>query len=179
LKTLDSPAYRRHRQAERSRNLEIDDQLEFRWPQHMQIRGTSVIAKLGLIDSCPESTAGDAGRSTVATKLAGRPQGTTSTTAEDSLAVNRRAKIIRLYPHSVTFRGKLEPMCDTKGEYNVIRFPRAATAAKSRGGKAAKSPPKLGDDYHHRMVENTLAAAVLAVLVIFGEWICNALVAVH
>jgi hypothetical protein len=135
------------------------------------------MAKLGLIDSRSKSTAGGAGRRRVATNLAGRPQGTTSNTAEDSLAASRGEKIIHLYPHSVTFRGKLAPMRDTKGEYNVIRFPRAA-AAKSRGDKTAKSPAVI-DDYHHRMVENALAAAILAVLVISGAWIFNALAAVH
>ena len=75
-------------------------------------------------------------------------------------------------------------MSDWKGEYNVIRFPRAASAksALQGWGETAKSSPELGknhgihdDDYDHRMLVNALAAAVLVTLVISGEWMFSTL----
>jgi hypothetical protein len=78
-------------------------------------------------------------------------------------------------------------MSDWKGEYNVIRFPRAASGKSTlqRCGKTAKSSPELGknhgihdDDYDHRMLVNALAAAVLVMLVISGEWMFSTLAAI-
>jgi hypothetical protein len=76
-------------------------------------------------------------------------------------------------------------MSDRNGEYNVIRFPHAASAksALQRWDETAKSSPEViktysiqvDDDYDHRMLVNALAAAVLVVLVISGEWIFSAL----
>jgi hypothetical protein len=78
-------------------------------------------------------------------------------------------------------------MWDENGEYNVIRLSQVAAVktALQRRGKTAKFQPKLltspnnwsDDDYHHRMLENALAAAVLIVLVIFGQWILSSLLA--
>ena len=76
-------------------------------------------------------------------------------------------------------------MSDWKGEYNVIRFPRAASAKPTlqRWGETAKSSPEVvknhsiqgDDDYDHRMLVNALAAAVLVMLVISGEWMFSTL----
>jgi hypothetical protein len=76
-------------------------------------------------------------------------------------------------------------MSDWKGEYNVIRFPRAASAKPTlqRCGETARSSPvhvkshsiQGDDDYNHRMLVNALAAAVLVMLVISGEWMFSTL----
>ena len=90
-------------------------------------------------------------------------------------------KIIRLYPRA-TFRDK--PALPVRDK-NVIRLSQIASMPQ-KGGKAANPQPELvtnrngrrNDDYHHRMLENALAAAVLAVLVISGNWIVRILAAV-
>jgi len=151
------------------------------------------MAKSGLIDLRSKSTAvGDVGRRPwVATDLTIRPQKTHSTRAEDSLSLsNGGGKIIRLYPRAVASREKPAlPMWDKNDEYNVIRFSQVAPVKSTlqRGGKTGKSQPELltnpnsrgDDDYHHRMLENALAAAVLVVLLISGEWIISTLATVH
>ena len=93
---------------------------------------------------------------------------THSTTAEDSLSLSDGgAKIIRFYPRAVASREKPGvTMWDKNAESNVIRFPQVPP--NSRGG----------DDYHHRMLENALAAAVFVVLVISGQWIFSTLATV-
>jgi hypothetical protein len=91
-------------------------------------------------------------------------------------------KIIRLYPRAIAFRDKPDlPVRDK----NVIRLPQNASMPQ-KGRKAANPQPELvtnrngrrNDDYHHRMLENALAAAVLAVLVISGNWIVRILASV-
>jgi len=93
---------------------------------------------------------------------------THSTTAEDSLSLSDGgAKFIRFYPRAVASREKPGvTMWDKNAEYNVIRFPQVPP--NSRGD----------DDYHHRMLENALAAAVFVVLVISGQWIFSTLATV-
>jgi hypothetical protein len=149
------------------------------------------MAKSGFIDLRLKSTVvGDIGRRTsVTTNLTMRPQKTHSTRAEDSLSLsNGGGKIIRLYPRAVASRKKPAlPMWDKNGEYNVTRFAQVALVKSTlqRGGRTAKSQPKLltnpdtrgDDDYHHRMLENALASAVLVVLVISGQWIFTTLLA--
>jgi len=91
-------------------------------------------------------------------------------------------KIIRLYPRAIAFRDK--PALPVRDK-NVIRLPQIASMPQE-GGKVANPQPELvtnrngrrNDDYHHRMLENALAAAVLAVLVISGNWIVSILAAV-
>ena len=150
------------------------------------------MAKSGLIDLRSKSTAvGDVGRRPrVATDLTMRPQKTHSTRAEDSLSLsNGGGKIIRLYPRAVASREKPAlPMWEKNDEYNVIRFSQVAPVKSTlqRGGKTGKSQPELltnpnsrgDDDYHHRMLENALAAAVFVVLVISGQWIFSTLATV-
>jgi hypothetical protein len=125
------------------------------------------MAKSGLIDlRSKRAAAGDAGRQPrVATNLTMRPQKTRSTTAEDPLSLsNGGGKIVRLYPRAVAPREKPAlPMWDKNGESNVICFPEVPP--NSRGD----------DDYRHRMWENALAAAVLLVLMISGQWIFSTL----
>jgi hypothetical protein len=149
------------------------------------------MAKSGLIDLRSKSTAvGDVGRQPrVATNLTVRSQTTHSTRAEDSLSLsNGGGKIIRLYPRAVASREKPAlPMWDKNGEYNVIRFSQVAPVKSTpqRGGKTAKSQAeflanpnsRVDYDYHHQMLENGLAAAVLVVLVISGQWILSTLLA--
>src|SRR5262249_60874218 len=97
---------------------------------------------------------------------------------------------IRLYPRAVTSREKPAlPMWDKNGEYNVIRLSQVSPvkSTRQRRGETGKSQPELltnpnsrgDDDYHHQMLENALAAAVLVVLVISGEWIISTLATVH
>jgi hypothetical protein len=148
------------------------------------------MAKSGLIDLRSTSAAGDvARRPRVATNLTAQLhyQKTHSTT--DALSPsNGGGKIIRLDPRAVASREKPTlPMWDKDGECNVIRFSHVAPvkSALQRGGKAAKSRSKLlpstnnwnAGDYNHRMLENALAAAVLIVLVLSGQWIFSALLA--
>jgi hypothetical protein len=139
----------------------------------------------GQIDSRSISAADDVCRRRIVAKLMLRPQRINSTTAGDSLSLSDGgAKIIRFYPRASQGRPAL-PMSDRNGEYNVIRFPDAASAksALQRWDETAKSWPELvkthsiqgDDDYDHRMLVNALAAAVLVVLVISGEWIFSAL----
>jgi hypothetical protein len=151
------------------------------------------MAKSGLIDLRSKSAAtGDvAGRPRVAINLTAQPryQKTHSTTMEDALSPsNGSGKIIRLHPRAVASRQKPTlPIWDKDGEYNVIRFSQVAPvkSALQRGGKTAKSQSKLlpgannwnAGDYNHPMLENTLAAAVLIVLVISGQWILSTLLA--
>jgi hypothetical protein len=95
-------------------------------------------------------------------------------------------KIIRLYPRAEAFRkNPTLSNWEKNGENNVIRFPHVASVklSRRRAGKAAKSTPeiftnrngRIDGDYHHRMLENALAAAVLVVLLISGEWIFRTL----
>jgi len=146
------------------------------------------MATSGQIGSRSISAAGDdVGRRRIAANLTLRPQGINSTTADHSLSLSDGAgKIIRFYPRAVASQGQPAlPMSDRNGEYNVIRFPHAASArsALQRWDETAKSSPELikthsiqgDDDYDHRMLVNALAAAVLVVLVISGEWIFSAL----
>ena len=112
-----------------------------------------------------------------------------STTAEDALSrSNDGGKIIRLHTRPVASREKPTlPIWDKDGECNVIRFSQVAPvkSALQRGGKTAKSQSKLlpsannwnAVDYNHQMLENALAAAVLIVLVISGQWIFSTLLA--
>jgi hypothetical protein len=97
-------------------------------------------------------------------------------------------KIIRLYPRAVAFReNPALPMEDKKGEYNVIHFPCVpfVKSTRQRAGKIAKSTreivtsrnSRVDDDNPHRTLENALAAAVLVVLVISGQWIFSTLLA--
>jgi hypothetical protein len=103
--------------------------------------------------------------------------------AEDSLfPSDGGGKIIRLYPRAIAFRHK--PAVPVRDK-NVIRLPQFASMPQ-KGDKVANAQPELvtnrngrrNDDYHHRMLENALAAAVLAVLVISGNWIVRILAAV-
>jgi hypothetical protein len=151
------------------------------------------MAKSGLIDLRSKSAVpGDVARwPRVATNLTAQPhyQKTDSSTAEDTLSLSSGGgKIIRLYPRTVASREKAAlPMWDKDGEYDVIRFSQVAPAksALQRWGKTARVQPKLltspnswgDDDYHHQMLENALAAAVLIVLVISGQWIISSLLA--
>jgi hypothetical protein len=149
------------------------------------------MAKSGQIDSLSVSAAADdVGRYRIAANRTLRPQRTNSTTANDSLSVSDGGgKIIRFYPRAVASQGHLAlPMSDRRGEYNVIRFPRAASAKPTLQGFAAtaKSLPahvkshniQGDDDYNHRMLVNALAAAVLAILVISGGWMFSTLAAI-
>jgi hypothetical protein len=99
------------------------------------------------------------------------------------------AKIIRFHPRAVAFQGRPAlPMSDRKDEYNIIRLPRAASAKPppQRWGETAKSSLELvknhniqdDEDYDHRMWVNALAAAVLVILVISGEWMFSTLAAI-
>jgi hypothetical protein len=151
------------------------------------------MAKSGLIDLRSKSAAPDdvARRPRVATNLTAQLhyQKTHSTTTEDALSPsNGGGQIIRLDPRAVASREKPTlPMWDKDGECNVIRFSQLAPvkSALQRGGKAAKSRSKLlpstndwnAGDYNHQMLENALAAAVLIVLVLSGQWIFSALLA--
>jgi hypothetical protein len=150
------------------------------------------MAKSGLIDLRSKSAAaGDVARRTrVVTNLTAQPhcQKTPSSTAKDALSLsNAGGKIIRLHPRAVaTRKNPTLPLWDKDGEYNVIRFSQVAPgSALQRGGKTAKSHSKLlpsannwnAGDYNHRMLENALAAAVLIVLVISGQWIFSTLLA--
>jgi hypothetical protein len=127
------------------------------------------MAKSGLIDLRSKSAAaGDvARRPRVATNVTAQPryQKTHSTTAEDALSrSNGGGKIIRLHPRPVASREQPTlPMWDKNGEYNVIRFP--------------STDHRNAVDYNHQMLENALAAAVLIVLVISGQWIFSTLIA--
>ena len=149
------------------------------------------MATSGQIDSRSISAAADdVGRRRIAPNLTLRPQGINSTTADHSLSLSDGAgKIIRFYPRAVASQGQPAlPMSDRNGEYNVIRFPRAASGKSTlqRCGKTAKSSPELGknhgiqgdDDYDHRMLVNAIAAAVLVMLVISGEWMFSTLAAI-
>jgi hypothetical protein len=145
------------------------------------------MAKSGLVDSRSRTAAAaHVGRSRVATNLTARPQVINSTAAKNLSGDG--GKIIRLYPRAVAFReNPALPMEDKKGEYNVIHFPYVAfvKSTRQRAGKIAKSTPEIvtnrnsrvDDDYPHRMLENALAAAVLVVLVISGQWIFSTLLA--
>ena len=146
------------------------------------------MATSGQIGSRSISAAGDdVGRRRIAANLTLRPQGINSTTADHSLSLSDGAgKIIRFYPRAVASQGQPAlPMSDRKGEYNVIRFPRAASAKPTlqRCGETAKSSSahvkshsiEGDDDYNHRMLVNAIAAAVLVMLVISGEWMLNTL----
>jgi hypothetical protein len=122
------------------------------------------------------TTASDAGRRRIATNLTLRPQRANSTAAGESLSLSDgRGKIIRFYPHAVASqRQPTLPMWEGKGEDNVIPFPHAASAehVKNRSIRG-------DDDYDHRMLVNALAAAVLVVLVVSGEWVFSTLATIH
>ena len=145
------------------------------------------MATSGQIGSRSISAAGDdVGRRRIAANLTLRPQGINSTIADHSLSLSDGGgKIIRFYPRAVASQGQPAlPMSNRNGEYNVICFPHAALAKSlQRWDETAKSSPELikthsiqgDDDYDHRMLVNALAAAVLVVLVISGEWIFSAL----
>ena len=149
------------------------------------------MAKSGQIDLRSISTAADdVGRRRIAANPTVRPQRTNSTTASDSLSLSDGCgKILRFYPRAVACQGQLaSPMWDRNGEYNVIRLRRAALAksalqrgetAKSSLGLVKNRGTQVDDDYDHRMVINALAAAVLAMLVISGEWVFSLLAAIH
>ena len=125
------------------------------------------MVKSGLIDSRPKGTAaGDVSRQRrVATNVTPQPryQKTHSTTSEEKISLsNGGAKIIRLEPRAVaSWKKPTLPMRDKDGEYNVIRFP--------------STNHRNAVDYNHQMLENALAAAVLIVLVISGQWIFSTL----
>ena len=136
------------------------------------------------------AAADDVGRHRIAANRALRPQRTNSTTADDSLSLSDgTGKIIRFYPRAVASQGQPAlPISDRKGEYSVIRFRRAALAKSGlQSGETAKSSPGLvkdrsiqvDNDYDHRMLINALAAAVLAMLVISGEWMFSTLATIH
>ena len=146
------------------------------------------MAKSGQIDSRSiNAAADDVSRHRIAANRTLRRQRTNSTTADDSLSLSHGAgKIIRFYPRAVASQGQPAlPMSDRKDEYNVIRFPRAASAKPTlrRCGETAKSSPvhvkshsiQGDDDYNHRMLVNAIAAAVLIMLVISGEWMFSTL----
>jgi len=68
---------------------------------------------------------------------------------------------------------------------HVIRLPQIASmpqkGARQQTRSQRLSPIAIvgvNDDHHHRMLENALASAVLAVLVISGIWIVSILAAV-
>jgi hypothetical protein len=129
------------------------------------------MAKSGLI--------GDVGRRPrVATNMTVRPhyQKTHSTTAEESLSLSDGGgKIIRLYPRAVASqRQPALPIWDRNGEDNVIPFPHAISAEHVENRSIQGD-----DDYDHRMLINALAAAVLVVLVVSGEWIFSTLATIH
>jgi hypothetical protein len=94
-----------------------------------------------------------------------RYQKTHSTTLEEEVSpINGGAKIIRLEPRAVaSWEKPTLPMRDEDGEHNVIRFP--------------GTNHRNAIDYNHRTLENALAAAVLTVLVISGQWIFGTLLA--
>jgi hypothetical protein len=150
------------------------------------------MAKSGLIDLRSKSAAAGvvARRPRVATNLTAQPhyQKTQSTTPEDALSrSNGGGKIIRLHPRAAASREKPTlPISDKDGQYNVIRISQVAPgSALQRGGKTARSHSNLlpnannwnAVDYNHQMLENALAAAVLIVLVISGQWIFSTLIA--
>jgi hypothetical protein len=143
--------------------------LELRLPRTVNVQENIAMVKSGLIDLLPKSAAaGDVSRRRrVATNLAAQPryQKTHSTTAADaSSPSNGGAKIIRLEPRTVaSWEKPTLPIRDDDGEYNVIRFP----STKHRNAV----------DYNPQMLENALAAAVLIVLVISGQWIFSTLLA--
>jgi hypothetical protein len=146
------------------------------------------MARSGQIDSRSISAAAaDVDRHRITANRTLRPQWTNSTNADDSLSLTDGGeKIIRFYPRAVASQVQPAlPMSDRKGEYNVIRFPRAASAKPTlqRWGETAKFSPEVvknhsiqgDDDYDHRMLVNALAAAVLVMLVISGEWMFSTL----
>ena len=146
------------------------------------------MARSGQIDSRSISAAAaDVGRHRITANRTLRPQWTNSTNADDSLSLTDGGeKIIRFYPRAVASQVQPAlPMSDRKGEYNVIRFPRAASAKPTlqRCGETAKSSSahvkshsiEGDDDYNHRMLVNAIAAAVLIMLVISGEWMFSTL----
>ena len=165
---------------------------ELRLPRTVNVQENITMAKSGLIELRSKSAAaGDvARRPRVATNLTAQPhyQKIQSTTAEDALSrSNDGGKIIRLHTRPVASREKPTlPIWDKDGECNVIRFSQVAPgSALQRGGKTAIPQSKLlpgandwnAGDYNHPMLENTLAAAVLIVLVISGQWIFSTLLA--
>ena len=133
------------------------------------------------------AAADDVGRRRIAANLTLRPQGINSTIADHSLSLSDGGgKIIRFYPRAVASQGQPAlPMSDRNGEYNVIRFPHAASArsalqrwyetAKSSSAHVKSHNIQGDDDYNHRMLVNALAAAVLIMLVISGEWMFSTL----
>ena len=150
------------------------------------------MAKSGQIDSRSISAAADdVDRHRIVANRTLRPQRTNSTTADDPLSVSDGSgKIIRFYARAVASRGQPAlPMSDRKREYNVIRFPRAASAKPTlqRFGETGKSSSahvksrniQGDDDYNHRMLVNALAAAVLIMLVISGEWMFSTLATIR
>jgi hypothetical protein len=144
------------------------------------------MARSGLIGSRSESTAdAHVGRPKVARNLKARSQSTNSAPAENALSrTDDGGKIIRLYPRAVDFREN-PALPGENREYNVISFPHVASvkSTRQRAGKPAKPTPEIvtdrnrrGDeDYHYRMLENVLAAGVLVVVVISGDWIFSTL----
>ena len=89
------------------------------------------MATSGQIGSRSISAAGDdVGRRRIAANLTLRPEGINSTIADHSLSLSDGGgKIIRFYPRAVASQGQPAlPMSDRNGEYNVIRFPHAASA---------------------------------------------------
>jgi hypothetical protein len=150
------------------------------------------MAKSGLIDLRSKSAAAGevARRPRMAANLTAQAhyQKTHSTTAADALSPsNGGGKIIRLHPRPVASREQpILPISDKDGKHNVIRFSQVAPgSALQRGGKTAIPQSKLlpgandwnAGDYNHQMLENALAAAVLIVLVISGQWIFSTLLA--
>jgi hypothetical protein len=157
-------------------------------PLPARVQENFAMAKSGQIDSRSISAAADGvGRRRIAANPTLRSQRNNSTTVDASLSLSDGGgKIIHFYPRAIASQGQPAlPMSNRKGEYNVIRFPRAASArsALQRWGETAKSPPDLvknhgiqgDDDYDHRMLVNAIAAAVLVMLVISGERIFTTL----
>jgi hypothetical protein len=151
------------------------------------IQESVAMATSGQIDwRLISAAADDVGRRRIAANLRLRPP-PTKATADGSLSLNDGGvKIIHFYPRAVAPQGQLAlPMSDRKGEYNVIRFPHAASSKSTvqRSDERAKSWTELvknhsiqgENDYDQRMLVNALAAAVLAMLVISGEWIFSTL----
>ena len=147
------------------------------------------MAKSEQIDSRSISVAADdVSRHRITANRTLRPQWTNSTTADDSLSLSDGdEKIIRFYPRAVASQG--QPALPMSDRYNVIRFPRAASAKPTlqRCGETAKSSSahvkshsiEGDDDYNHRMLVNAIAAAVLVMLVISGEWMLSTLATIR
>jgi hypothetical protein len=121
-------------------------------------------------------TANDGDRSSISINRTLWPRRANSAAADESLPLSRGGgKIVRFYSRPVASQTRPAfPIWDRNGKDNVIPFPHAASVAR------VEIRSIQGDnDYHYRMLVNALAAAVLVVLVVSGEWMFSTLATIH